>query len=78
MVAADIFFVKNKTPLYIVDYYSKFLYCEKCQKSHIDDLVKTPKILFTELGVPKNILSDAGMNFTSETTRQFIRQMNID
>ena len=42
-----------------------------------DELVKAPKIVFAEIRLPKKIISDAGMNFTSDTFRQFCRKMNI-
>ena len=74
VVGADIFSIKNKTLLCIVDYYSKFPLVRKAGSLTADDLVKAAKIVF---GLPKKIISDAGMNFTPEMFRQLSRQMNI-
>ena len=40
--------------------------------------LRTVKIVFAEFGLLKKIISDAGMSFTSETFRQFCRQMCIE
>ena len=77
VVGADIFFVKMKTLLYIVDYYSMFSIVKGADSLAANDLVKTAKIVFTEFGFPKKIISDADMNFTSQWFRQFCRQINI-
>ena len=43
----------------------------------VDDLGQTDKMIFAEYGLTKKIISDAGINFTSEMSRQFCRQMSI-
>ena len=48
MVGADIYFVKNKTLLYIVDYYSKFPFVKKADSLTADDLVRVAKILLVD------------------------------
>ena len=70
MVGPDIIFMKNKTLLCIVDYYSKFhIVNKRAVNLHADDLVQAAKIVFTEFRLCKKIISDAGINFTSETFR---------
>ena len=54
-----------------------FLDVEKANSLAADDLVKAAKIVFTKFGLPKSIISDAGMNFTSDTFKQFCRRGNI-
>ena len=41
-------------------------------------MTKAVKIMFTEFGLPKNIVSDAGINFISDKFRQFCRQLKIE
>ena len=64
MIGAVTIFGKNKTLLCIVDYYSKFPIVKKADSITADDLVKADKIVFTKFKLPKNIISDEGMNFT--------------
>ena len=78
VVGAAIFFVKNKTLLCIVDYYSKFPTVETAVSLTADNLVKAAKFVIIEFELSKKIISDAGTNFTSEMFWQFCRQMNIE
>ena len=58
VVGADIFFVKNKTLLYILDYYNKFPIKKKAGSLAADDLVKASRIVFAEFGYldsPRNL-----------------------
>ena len=60
-------FVKNKTLLFIIDYCSKFPIVKRADSLAADDLVKAAQYVFAEFRLSMNIISDAGMNFTSET-----------
>ena len=51
---------------------------KKAKNPTADNLVKAAKIVFTEFALCNKIISGAGMNFTSDTFRQFCRQMNIE
>ena len=64
-----IVFVKNKTVLCIVDYYSKLAIMKKADCLEADDLVKTAKIILAEFGLPKNCISDESKNLTSDIFR---------
>ena len=78
VVGADIFMMNNKTILCIVDYYSKFPVVKKVGCYAVDDLLQMAKIFSeSEDGFPKKIISDTGMNITSETYRQFCRYIII-
>ena len=52
--------------LCIVDYYCKFSVVKKVDSLAMDYLVQKAKIRFGEYGVPKQIILDTGMNFTSD------------
>ena len=43
-----------------------------------DYLIRAAKFVLTEPGHPKKIVSDASMNFTSENSKQYCRQLNIE
>ena len=77
VVSADIFVIKDKMLLYSVDYYSKFSIVKMVGSLTADDLVQMAKMRFAKYGLPKKIISDTGTNFTSETSRQFCRQISI-
>ena len=44
-------------------YYSKLPVVKKADGLSADDLIRTAKIAFAEFGLPKKIVSDAGINF---------------
>ena len=78
VVGTKIFMVNNKILLCIVDYYIKFLIVKKVAGLSADDLVHTTKLIFAEFGLTKKIISEEGMNFTSEIFKEFYRKMNIE
>ena len=41
-------------------------------------LILACKIIFSECGVPKKIMSDAGSNFVSDKFKQFWKTLNIE
>ena len=77
MVGADIFMVDNKTLLCIVDCYRKFLIVKNVSSPLADDLDQRTKLILTECRLPKEIVSDAGTNFTSETVKDFYRKITF-
>ena len=70
--------VKNEILLCIVDYYSEFPILKRADSLAADDLVTAARIVLTEFGLPKETISDAGMNFTTEMFKQFCGQVNIE
>ena len=65
--------INNKTLMCIVDYYSKFPSLEKVAGLLADDIVHTTKLIFAEFGLPKTIISDAVMNFTSKNIQVILQ-----
>ena len=78
MIDADIFSINNNILLCVVDYCSKLTIVKKAGGFSADDLIRAAGIAFTEIGVPKKIVSDAGMNFLSDCFKQFCTHLNID
>ena len=77
MLSANIFMINSKMLLCFVDYYIKILVVKKVGSLAADDLVKKTKMIFAEYGLPKRIISNAGMNFTSEMLKQFCEWMSV-
>ena len=61
-----------------VDYYRKFSIMKRADEPSADDLFRAIKVIFTEFGLPKKTVSDAGTNFMSDWFKQFCRELNID
>ena len=78
VVGADIFSINNNRLLCIVDYYSKFPIVEKADGFSADDLIRAAEIVLAEFGLPKKIVSDAGMNFISDHFKQFCGQLSLE
>ena len=77
VVGANKFTVKNNTLLYTVDYYCTSL-IKTTDGLSADSLIRAVKIVFEKFGLPKKIVSDAGINFISDKFRHFYRQLNIE
>ena len=77
VVNAYIYMINYKMFLCIVDYYSKFPVVKKVSSLAIDGLAQMTEMIFVEYGFPKQIISDAGTNVTSEIFKQFWKQMSI-
>ena len=66
VVEADMLTLHNKNYLCIVDYHCKVLVIKKMEDLSADNLILACKIIFSEYGLPKKIMSDAGSYFMSE------------
>ena len=60
------FILNNKKYPYTVDYHSKFPIMKKAEDMLADSLILEYKVVFSEYGLPKKIMSDAGGNFISD------------
>ena len=61
----DIFSLRNMHYLLTVDYFSQFSIVRKLQTLQSMSVIKHPKEIFTEIGVPKCIVSGGGTRLTS-------------
>ena len=78
VVSVDIFSINNNMFLCIVGYYRKSTIVKKGDGFSADHLIRAAKILFAEFGLPKKIVSDAGMNFILDCFRKFCRELNTE
>ena len=72
------FALNNKNYLCIVDYHSKFLIVKKTEDMSVDNLILACKVICSEFGLSKKIMSDVGGNFISDKFKQFCKKMNIE
>ena len=73
VIGTDTFTLNNTQYLCIVDYHSKFPIIKKTEDLSADSLILTCKIIFTEYGIAKKIMSDSGSNFVSDKFRTFCK-----
>ena len=72
------FQLNNKNYLCVIDYHSKFPVVKKMEGLSADSLISAFKAVFSEYGIPKKIMSDAGGNFISEKLKNFCNSLNIE
>ena len=58
----DIFTLRNTQYLLVIDYYSQFPVVKQLQSLHSLSVIKHLKDIFTEIGIPRCIVSDGGPN----------------
>ncbi len=63
--------------LLIADYYSRFPILRSVTNMTATNLVTTLKTVFSEYGIPHELVSDQGTQFTSEQYREFAKAYNI-
>ena len=78
VVGADMFTLHNKIYLGIVDPHRKFSIIKKMEDLPRDSLILACEIIFSEYGLPRKIMSNAGGNFISEKNEKFCRRLHIE
>ena len=73
----DLFPLRNTCYLIVVDYFSWFPVVRKLQCLHSMSVIRHLKEIFTEIGVPRCIVSDGGTQFTSQEFQDFTRRWDI-
>ena len=72
------FTLNNKNYLHIVEYHRNFSNSEKAEDVSAESLILACKVIFSEFGLPKKIMSDVGCNFISDKFKHFCKRMNIE
>ena len=76
-LATDIFEHGGKLYLIVVDQFSKFLVVCKVSNHSSEQTVVTSLQIFSEFGVPNEIHSDKGTNFTSQLFMSFCKGLDV-
>ena len=72
VIGSDMFTLNSKNYNCIVDYHSKFPIVMREEHKFTESLIIACKVIFSEYGLPKKIMSDAGGNFISDKLRHFV------
>ena len=73
----DIFSLKNRHYLLAVDYFGLFPIVRKLHSLQSVTVIKHLKEIFTEIGVPRCVVSDGGTQFTSQEFKDFTKMWDI-
>ena len=70
-LAMDLFDLKGKSYILLVDYYSRFVEVQQLQATTTSSVISFLKPIFARYGIPTTLISDNGPQFTSAEMRQF-------
>ena len=73
----DIFTLRNTQYLLVIDYFSQFPVVKQLQSLHSLSVIKHLKDIFTEIGIPRCIVSDGVTQFTSQEFQDFTKTWGI-
>ena len=76
-VGTDLFELKGKPHLLIVDYYSRFIEVAQLHRTTAEVIQKT-KAIFARHGIPEVVVSDNGPQFSSEAYSAFARNYQFE
>jgi len=76
-VGTDLFFFKNKNYLIVADYHSKYFDISYLPNIEATTVVSHTKAIFARFGIPKEVVSDNGSQFTSSNYRVFAKEWDF-
>ena len=72
-VGADLCDLQGRTLLVVCDYFSNFIEVENIPKANTQGVSKALKVLFSRYGIPDELITDNGPQFSSEEFSTFAR-----
>ena len=75
--AADFFRLQGHYYLLFVDYYSKFIAVENLQNPQSETVINKCKRILSQFGIPKELITDNGHEFSSHKFRSFSKNWDI-
>lgn len=77
-VSADLFEYCNEQFIIAVDHYSNYFEVENLSQTTTMSVIKTMKKMFSRFGIPENVITDNGPQFSSREFRQFAKDWLFD
>lgn len=77
-IACDYCEIKGRDYLITVDYYSNWIEIDYMSSTGTPKLIETLKRHFARFGIPKQIVTDPGPQFTSREFKNFLREWGIE
>ena len=72
-----LFFKEGKTMLIVIDTHSKWIAVCPMTNTDAEHTIEELRILMAEYGVPEEVVSDNGPQFTSELFKEFLKKNGI-
>jgi hypothetical protein len=73
-VGTDLFQLKNKNYLIVVDYTSKYFEVSALPNTLASTVIQHTKSIFARFGIPKTVMSDNGPQFAAREYKEFARE----
>lgn len=73
-VGTDMFALKEKNYLLVVDYFSRYPEVIKMKSTTSDSIIEALKAIFSRHGVPETVVSDNGPQYSSREFHEFAKQ----
>ena len=77
-VRMDLFHLKGKNYIVVVDYYSNYLEVCLLKDLHYDTVISHIKCIFARFGSPKVVISDNGLQFSSIVFKAFAKEWDFE
>lgn len=71
MIGTDLFYWNNQDLLLVVDYYSHYWEIERLYNTISTTVIKKMKGIFSRLGIPEQVISDSGPQYSSKEFKKF-------
>ena len=76
-VGSDLFHWKNSYYFLMVDFYSRFIKISKLRAITADDVIGLLKSIFARHGIPNEVVSDNGPQYSSQRFADFSKEYNF-
>ena len=76
-IGTDLFSLDNKDYVYAVDYTSKFFEISRFPNTEASAVINHTKAIFSRYGIPREVVSDNGLQFTSYEYKKFSQEWDF-
>lgn len=77
-VGTDLFVIENRNYLLVIDYYTNFIEVDYLPSTSSKVVIEKLKKQFCRFGIPREIISDGGPQYTSVEFEEFTKQWGIN
>lgn len=77
-VATDLFKIEDKSYLIVIDYYSNYIELDKLTTTTSKQVIEKLKKQFSRFGIPRQIISDGGPQYSSNEFKEFTTKWQIN
>ncbi len=77
-IGSDLFFFKQRKYLLAVDYYSNWPVLIEVPNTGTPAIIEAFEQIFADYGIPKELITDAGTNYTSKPFQDFCKSVGVE